>query len=538
MNPQSSGTELAADGLLRLQLPNIVLAGPPGAGKSAVGRRLAEQLGREFVDTDAVVERVGGKPIARIFAEDGEAAFRRLESRACRQVAEPAGLVVACGGGALLDEGSRALLQAGGSLVCLTGEPRALLARLPRNGSRPLLAGDDPAGSLQVLLALRRQIYDSIPVQIDTTALTIEQVAGRIAEHPLAGRTVHLAARQPQPGYQVVLGEGLLPDLAAWMEHAGLHPPYLLVSDTNVAPLHGQAARQALECSLVSVPAGERHKSPTALLHLYNAFADAGVDRSSTVIALGGGIVMDLAGFAAATYLRGIRWAAVPTTLLAMVDAGLGGKVGVNLQAGKNLVGAFHPPGLVCADLTTLSTLPRSEVQAALAEIIKAALVGDADLFGRMETGPRWVTRDWIQRAMLVKLQIVDQDPYERGRRAALNLGHTFAHALEAVGGYRLPHGQAVAVGLLGAARLAHALQLCDADLPDRVHRLLHRFELPAAFTGLEADEVLRAMRQDKKARAGRVRFVLPVRPGLVELGIEAPEGQVRDILDGLRAAR
>jgi len=538
MSHRPSGTSLAAEDLLRTRLPNIVLAGPPGSGKSAVGRWLGEQLGREFVDTDAIVERMGGKPISRIFEQDGEQAFRKMESEACRQAAEPAGRVIALGGGTLCDDGNRRLLEAGGSLVCLTAEHGVLLERLGTDGSRPLLAGGDRAERLQALMTARADSYRSIAHQMDTTGLTIADVADRIAHSPLARPMVRLAARSPSPGYPVVLGEGLLSGLTGWLREADLSPPFLAVSDARVAALYESPTRRALECSFVSVAAGEEHKSEATLSQLYTAFTEAGMDRYGTVVALGGGVLLDLAGFAAATYMRGIRWAALPTSLLGMVDAGLGGKVGINLQAGKNLIGAFHAPSIVLADLSTLSTLPPAETRIGLAEIVKAALIGDEDLFSRMESGPLWITRDWIRRAMQVKLSIVDQDPEERGRRAVLNLGHTFAHALEAASDYRLPHGQAVAVGLLGAARLARAVDHCQADLPDRVRQVLLRFGLPIGCPGLNGDRILDAMRRDKKRRAGRLRFVLPVRPGQVEFGIEVPEARVREIVDGLRETR
>ena len=518
-----------------MQPLNIVLAGPPGAGKSAVGRLLAERLDREFVDTDALVERMAGKPVHQIFAEEGELAFRRMEIEACRQVAEPANRVIACGGGALLDEGSRNLLEAGGALVGLTGEPETLLARLGTDGARPLLAGESPNERLRVLLEARKATYDSIPVQVDTTALTAEQVADRLVEYPLARRTVRMTARHPRPGYEVILGEGLISNLSTWLEQAELSPPYVVVSDSNVAPLYEEVTRKSLECSFVTVPAGEEHKSQETVSELYGAFMEAGLDRSGTVIALGGGVLLDLAGFAAATYMRGIRWAALPTTLLATVDASLGGKVGINLEGGKNLIGSFHAPSIVLADLTTFTTLPEGGARTGLAEMIKAALIGDADLFTRMESGPPWISRSWIQRAMEVKLSIVDEDPQERGGRAALNLGHTFAHGLEAASDYSLPHGQAVSVGLVGATRLAIALDRCQADLLDRVQHVLLRYGLPVSHAGLDTDRILDSMKMDKKRKEGRSRFVIPVRPGQVETDIEAPEALIREIVDGLR---
>ncbi len=532
MNQASSGISL---GSLRLQQPNIVLTGPPGSGKSTVGRLLSQRLHREFADIDSLVEEIRGKPIESIFAEDGEAVFRQLETDACLRLAEPADRVIACGGGALLNKSSRALLEAGGYLVCLTGEPGVLIERIGSNGRRPLLAGEYPEEQLAALLSERQAAYDSIPVQVDTTGLTAEQVADRVASYPLARRIHRLAATHPRPGYDVIVGHELLASLATYLEQANLSPPYFLISDTNVGPLFEEQIHSALDCSFSMVAAGEVNKSQETVSSLYSTFIESGLDRNGTVLALGGGVLLDLTGFAAATYMRGVSWAALPTTLLAVVDASLGGKVGFNLSAGKNLVGAFHAPRLVLADLATLATLPPEEVRTGLAEIVKAALIGDPELYARMESGPGWISEDWIQRAIRIKLKIVDEDPQEHGRRSALNLGHTFAHALEVTSGYSLTHGQAVSVGLMAAAKLAEAMGRCEADLSARVEHVLHRFALPTNYQGLQVDPVLEAMTRDKKGKAGRVRFVLPIRPGKVEFGIEAPEDLVRQVLEGLK---
>lgn len=526
-----------SEGQLRLRPLNIVLTGPPGAGKSAVGRLLGERLDREFVDTDVIVERMAGKPIHKIFEEDGEPAFRQFETEVCQQVAEPADRVIACGGGALMDEGNRALMEGGGALISLTAEPEALLARMEEDGSRPLLAGESMGDRLQVLLEMRMDAYGSIPIQIDTTALTVEEVADRIADDPVAKRTFRMTARRPSPGYEVLLGEGLITNLSTWLEQVQLSTPYVVVSDSIVAPLYEEVTRSSVECSFVTVPAGEEHKSQETLSDLYAAFMKAGLDRGGTVIALGGGVLLDLAGFAAASYMRGIRWVALPTTLLATVDASLGGKVGINLEEGKNLIGAFHAPRIVLADLSTLTTLPEEETRTGLAEMIKAALIGDPELFASMESGPTWISRGWIQRAMEVKLSIVDEDPHEHGIRAVLNLGHTFAHGLEAASGYSLSHGQAVAIGLVGATRLASTLDRCETNLLDRVQDVLLRFGLPVSYSGLDTERILDSMKKDKKNRAGQTRFVIPVRLGKVEIGVEAPEDVIRDVVDGLREA-
>lgn len=529
----SSGTELAAKSLLRLEPMDLVLVGPPGSGKSAVGERLAQRLQRPFTDTDALVEQLAGKSIRHIFEQDGEAAFRRWEAEVCRRISDPGGRVIACGGGAILDPAVRRQLEAGGSLVCLTAEPRALAARLDGDGSRPLLDGNHRLERLQALLAQRSAAYGSVPHQIDTTELNLDQVVERIETLPAARSVLELEAHRPEPGYRVRLGQGLLDDLRVQLEESGLAPPYVAVSDAVVAPLYGHSLG---DLDLITVPAGEQHKTLDTLAHLYYGFVEAGLDRGGTVIALGGGVLLDTAGAAAASYMRGVHWVALPTTLLAMVDASLGGKVAVNLPAGKNLVGAFHPPRLVLADLRTLSSLPDPEVRAGSAEIIKAAMIGDRELFDRLSHGPSWIDREVIRRAIQVKLAIVDQDPRESGRRAALNLGHTFAHALESTSGYTLRHGEAVAIGLVAAARLAAHLGRCNPDLPDQLSQVLVRYGLPTSYTELDPRQVAARLSSDKKAVGGAPRFVLPLRAGTVEIGVEASDELVLEVLRGLRS--
>ena len=238
-----------------------MLAGPPGSGKSSVGRLLSKRLHREFTDTDTVVEEIGGKSIETIFAEDGEAVFRQLEADACLRLAEPANRIIACGGGALMSKSNRALLEAGGYLVCLTGEPRTLMERIGSNGRRPLLAGEHPEQQLETLLSARQATYDSIPIQVDTTSLTVEQVADSVASYTFASRIHRMLARHPRPGYEVVVGHELLSSLATYLEQANLSPPCLLVSDTNVGPLFEEQIPSALDCSFVMIPAGEVNKS-------------------------------------------------------------------------------------------------------------------------------------------------------------------------------------------------------------------------------------------------------------------------------------
>jgi 3-dehydroquinate synthase len=251
----------------------------------------------------------------------------------------------------------------------------------------------------------------------------------------------------------------------------------------------------------------------------------AGVERGGTVVALGGGVVGDLAGFAAAVYLRGVRWVSVPTTLLAMVDASLGGKTGCDLPQGKNLVGAFHPPSLVLADPQVLQTLPEAELRNGLAETIKHGVIGETALFEKLSQGWQALDQDLeqiVKQAMAVKVRVIQNDPYERGERAALNLGHTLGHALEQASDFSLRHGEAVAIGMLAAARLAEQMKLAPPGLAQEIEAALVRLGLPThAPLGLRRERVLEAMQLDKKRRSGKLRAVLPVRIGTCRWGVE-----------------
>jgi len=251
----------------------------------------------------------------------------------------------------------------------------------------------------------------------------------------------------------------------------------------------------------------------------------AGVERSGTVIALGGGVVGDLAGFAAAVFLRGVHWVTLPTSLLAMVDASMGGKTGCDLPQGKNLVGAFHPPSLVLADPQLLKTLPETELRNGMAEVLKHAILGDADLFEHCSSGWPALRQELdpvVRQAMAVKLRIIQEDPYERGERASLNLGHTLGHALEQASDFRLKHGEGVAIGTLAAARLAEQLGLAQAGLSATIEVALDRLGLPTRLPpGLERERILSAMMLDKKRMSGKLRLVLPIRIGACRWGVE-----------------
>jgi len=305
-----------------------------------------------------------------------------------------------------------------------------------------------------------------------------------------------------------------------------------VVSDENVAPHWADHLLEPLRSAgrpttLITLPAGEAHKNLATIARIYDELVAAGLDRSGLVIALGGGVVGDMAGFAAATYLRGIRFVQIPTTLLAMVDSSIGGKTGADLPQGKNLVGAFKQPELVVVDPELLSTLPPAEFRNGLGEVVKHGIIADPALFAQLQADGPESLESLLARALRVKIGVVERDPFEQDERAHLNLGHTFAHAFEQVSHYAIPHGQAVAVGLLASAHLSALSGHCQPDLPARIEDVLDRLALPTQFTGLDQSAVIAAMSTDKKRKGGRVRFVLPHEIGRVAVHDDIEPEQV-----------
>ncbi len=339
----------------------------------------------------------------------------------------------------------------------------------------------------------------------------------------------------PTSKYPILIGDGLLKSLPALLEERKLTGKVAIVTNETLAPLYGEPLVQALgaKAVLVKMPDGEQYKTLDTVRALYDDFIAAGLDRRSVIVALGGGVVGDTVGFAAATYLRGVALVQIPTSLLAMVDSSVGGKVGVDLPQGKNLIGAFKQPEMVIVDPTVLDTLPDDEWRCGVAEIVKAGLIRDTALLDASLY--RRGAIDYIVRAIAFKVNIVQEDPYEDNIRAYLNLGHTFAHALERVSNYGWKHGEAVAVGLLAAAQLSQVHGLCDPSLPFRVEQLLKTLKLPTRYRGYSAAELRAAMGTDKKRQANRIRFVLLRAPGDPVLVSDVPDSKVLSVLDSLR---
>ncbi|MCZ7541955.1 MAG: 3-dehydroquinate synthase [Anaerolineae bacterium] len=345
-----------------------------------------------------------------------------------------------------------------------------------------------------------------------------------------------LTIRGADGAYPVVIRPGALTDALPAFVQERRFSRIAVISNTTVGPLYGEALTARLpDAFLVTVPDGEAHKTLDTAAALYGALLDGGCDRSALVIALGGGVIGDLAGFVAATLMRGMALIQAPTSLLAMVDASLGGKVGVDLPQGKNLVGAFKDPLAVFADTATLRTLPPVEVRCGLAETLKAGLIADPPLVDHLLAhGPEPV-EEIVESAVRVKKLIVEQDRLEHGARAHLNLGHTFAHALEGVSGYAWKHGEAVALGLVAAARLSVRRGLAAPDLAATVERAVVALGLPTRYAGLDPAALWDAMRHDKKFRGGSARFVLLRGVGAPCMADDVPRDEVIAVLESLR---
>ncbi len=347
-----------------------------------------------------------------------------------------------------------------------------------------------------------------------------------------------LTVQSADSAYPVIIQAGALLDaLPRFVIERGFRH-VAVITNTTLAPLYGQALAARLPGGFViTVPDGEQYKNLETMQRIYTRLLQGGADRTTLIVALGGGVIGDMAGFAAATFMRGIAFVQAPTSLLAMVDASIGGKVGIDLPEGKNLVGAFKDPLGVFADTSTLQTLPPVELRCGLAEAVKSALVGDADLLGAFAPYQPARLDEIIARSAAVKIKLVEIDRLEQGPRAYLNLGHTFGHAVEQASGYAWKHGEAVALGLVAAARLSEKRELCPPGVARRIEQMLVELDLPVRYRHLSPVDLWDAMRHDKKWTEGAARFVLITGEDRLEATVvkDVTRGEVLAILEGLR---
>ncbi|MFJ3190666.1 3-dehydroquinate synthase [Streptomyces halstedii] len=516
--------------------PLIVLVGPMGVGKSTVGELLAERLGTTYRDTDADVVAAAGKAIAEIFFDEGEEHFRELERRAVRDAVDQHTGVLALGGGAVLDAKTRALL-AGRPVAYLAMDVEEAVRRVGLNTARPLLAVN-PRRQWRELMDARRHLYEEVArTTVATDERTPEEVAQAVLDAlelpepaPVAsGREntpmteqattrIRIAGTAGTEPYEVLVGRQLLGELPNLIGDrakrvAVLHPEAL--AGTGEAVREDLAA-QGYEAIAIQLPNAEEAKTAEVAAYCWKALGQTGFTRSDVIVGVGGGATTDVAGFVAASWLRGVRWIAVPTTVLGMVDAAVGGKTGINTAEGKNLVGAFHPPAGVLCDLAALDSLPVHDYVSGLAEVIKAGFIADPVILGLVEADPQAArtpagphTAELIERSIRVKAEVVSGDLKESGPREVLNYGHTLGHAIEKNERYKWRHGAAVSVGMVFAAELGRLAGRLDDATADRHRAVLESVGLPLTYRGDQWPRLLENMKVDKKSRGDLLRFVV-----------------------------
>lgn len=530
----------------------IFIAGFMGTGKTTNGRRLADRLGLEFADTDEVVQVLAGKSIPDIFEQDGEAAFRELETEALRAVLRGPRAVVSTGGGILLRPENTALMRSAGPVICLSARPETILRRTSRRGDRPLLRSSDPLATIRSLLDERRPLYDRADHQVwadgDDREVMLAQTTDALAADPRTALLVRGAARvrvlADNREYPIHIAAGALASLGRLCPATSEGLRCAVITTDVVGPLYGERVLDALGSGgwrpeLITIPDGEASKTLETASLLYDHLADIGIDGAGAVFALGGGVVGDLAGFVAATYRRGIRLAHLPTTLLAQVDASVGGKVAVDHPRGKNLIGAFYQPAAVVIDSEALTTLPERELRSGLAEVIKHAAIADATMFEFLETEIEGflgldglLVRYVLARNCQIKAAVVERDPYDTGVRACLNYGHTIGHAIErAAGDWDLRHGEAVAIGMAAEARLALRLGVCDEETVGRQTALLTRAGLPTSAPAVDPARAREALMLDKKIADGHLRIPVVPEIGSVRILEDVDPSVLCDVL-------
>ena len=520
--------------------PNIYLTGFSGSGKTTVGKQVAAMTGWTYRDTDDEIVAATGRAIEDIFRQDGEAAFRKLERGVLESVSQDERQVVSTGGGIVLGERNRRTMDATGIIVCLEARADTIFRRLSgpdethvKQVVRPLLRDSDPLHRIISLKSERQSMYALAHWTVHTDDLSVIEAASEVVRardicsnraSAAPARDADLAAtvRTSSGDYPVWVGWGLSHTIGERVKTL-IDPGAAYVITDNLVHRHARTVQMSMEAAGVPshifvMESGERHKSLDTLSHIYKWLADRKAERRHLIVAVGGGVVADVAGYAAATYLRGMPVVQAPTTLVAMMDASVGGKTAVDLPQGKNLVGAFKQPEFVLADVETLSTLPERALVSGWAEAIKHALILDEPLLRVFEENVDAIgalepetSSDALRRSVAIKADVVSRDERETlGVRALLNYGHTTAHALEAVTGYeRYLHGEAVSIGMMAAANISSGMGMLSDDDVLRQRSVLEAYGLPLKYRDSDPSAIRDAMSMDKKTVGGRIRWVL-----------------------------
>ena len=547
MNKKINQSDLDA---IRSSLGNrsIVLVGLMGAGKTTIGRRLAQRLNLTFRDADHEIEKAAGMSVSDIFAQHGQEHFRAGERKVIARLLESGPQVLATGGGAYMDAQTRKAIDNKAICIWLDCDLKLLMKRVRKRGGRPLLKAPDPEAVMKALIDERYPIYAKANVRVNSRDTThnaiVNDTVRALINHFKNGtqpKMNHSTPKTPnfdgaatvnvnlgERSYPIHIGEGLLAKAGEIITPLLSRPKIVIVTDENVAKLHLSALKASLtqakiDSTAIILPPGEATKSYEKLQYLCDALLEADVERNDIVVAFGGGVIGDLAGFAAAILRRGVNFVQIPTSLLAQVDSSVGGKTGINSKHGKNLVGAFHQPLAVIIDIALLDTLPPRELASGYAEVAKYGLLGDIKFFEWLEenassifAGNAQSRITAISKSCEAKADTVARDEKEGGVRALLNLGHTFGHALEGATGYgdRLLHGEGVSIGMVLAFRFCEKTGLVEKGTSERVEKHLASVGLPITMADIKGDlpsaeRLVDYMRQDKKASGGKLVFVL-----------------------------
>lgn len=538
---------------------HIFLTGLSGAGKSTVGRLTANLLGWQFLDTDEMIAAQMGQPAGQVLSNFGEERFRQLESEALQVASRHGMVVIATGGGAVIAEANRRLMRERGLVIYLHTSVEIAWQRLAEQmrrseaaDVRPLVAGKDGQGKLHALYQTRQPWYEEAALHLTTNDETPERLALQVIAGAIASGTLLAPESAPEKitldlgriVSQAIVEWGGLAHLPQALREAGLPRRVFLITDSAVGGLYAEPLQQTLRQAgfapqVFTIPAGESSKSLAWFAQIMDWLVSQRAEQQEAIIALGGGVVGDLAGFVAASYRRGVPLVQVPTTLLAQVDSAIGGKTGINHSQGKNLIGAFYQPCLTLVDPACLLTLPERVYREGWGEIIKYGLALDAELFEQLErSGSITPTESAalskiIARCIRLKMQIVQEDEHDQGQRALLNYGHTFGHALEAITEYNTwLHGEAVSIGMEVAAQLAIAQGILTPKEAARQRTVLSAFGLPVTCADIGIDTALAAMQQDKKVRNGRMRWVLSDRIGHATVYSDIPLSAVQEAIE------
>ncbi|MBT6843886.1 MAG: 3-dehydroquinate synthase [Candidatus Melainabacteria bacterium] len=536
---------------------NITLTGLMGSGKSTIGRHLAYVLNKDFIDTDEEIENREGKSINEIFKDKGEKHFRKLEQELIKEVCQLSNIVMSLGGGAIIDEENRKLIKRNSSLVTLIADPQELYDRVKRRKNRPLLKGGDQLETLHKLWEERKPAYMDSHLQIKTGDKSINLIAREIMKffgfRKPKIKEFEVMVPSAEHRYKILYRDLNKIDITSLK--AG--PNVLIVSQSNIAKKYLAEIKDQLSTEYkvhsMEIADGEEAKNFITYQLIIQKLLSLNFERKDTIIALGGGVVGDTAGFAASTYYRGINYVQIPTTLLSMIDSSVGGKTAVNVPEGKNLIGTFYQPNMVHIDSYCLRSLPEREYKSGLGEMVKYALlgmewdhlIGDSFFEHLINNADAIVNKDHdvlneiIDHCLRIKSGIVAQDEKEKGIRAYLNLGHTFGHAIEELTQYkRYSHGEAVAMGIISACYLSEELGYFKEKYTSQIKGLMDKLELNYTIPkDLKAKDLIDAFKYDKKVEAGKTRFIIPKSNiGRVEIVSKVDDAALKAAIERNRA--